>query len=244
MLPLTTQAPTGIKLISHSNVIYWWPAWLMGYVMAFASYVQGAKTTGDPGFISYVHPSNNPALLFISLLILLIVFTNAKLRGIYSVLTLVTLAFFAVLLAWLGWWDAIFTFIPHLAARANMGFYLVFSTALLIVWLAAFFVFDRLVYWRVSPGQLVEQRLIGGSSLSHDTNGLRFEKREQDFFRHVVLGLGAGDLQLTGKGLRDEMIAIPNVLFVNRKVNAIERLIAVKPEHDPEQHPRTTAATA
>ena len=244
MISLTSSAPTGIKLISHSNVMYWWPAWLIGYVMAFASYVQGAKVTGDAGGIAYVHPSNNPGLLFIALLVLLIVFTNAKLRGIYSVLTLVSLAFFAVLFAWLGWWDAIFTFIPQLAARANMGFYLVFSTALLVVWLAAFFVFDRFVYWRVSPGQLVEQRLIGGGSLSHDTNGLRFEKREQDFFRHVVLGIGAGDLMLTGKGLRDEMIAIPNVLFVNRKVMAIEKLIAVKPEHTEEQHPQAGVASA
>ena len=125
-----------------------------------------------------------------------------------------------------------------------MGFYLVFSTALLTVWLAAFFVFDRLVYWHVRPGQLVEQRLVGGSSQSHDTNGLRFEKREQDYFRHVILGLGAGDLLLTGKGLRDELIAIPNVLFVNRKVKAIEELISIKPGHiaaTPEPVGATTA---
>ena len=233
-----------ITLISHSNVVYWWPAWLIGYVMALASFAQGEAITSDSGAVSYIHRSNNPGLLFIGVLMLLIIFTNAKLRGIYSVVTLVTIGFFTVLLAWLGWWDAILRFVPHLAARANMGFYLVFSTALLTVWLAAFFVFDRLVYWRVRPGQLVEQRLVGGSSQSHDTNGLRFEKREQDYFRHVVLGLGAGDLLLTGKGLREDQIAIPNVLFVNRKVKAIEDLIGVKPEHivaKPENADATTA---
>ena len=233
-----------ITLISHSNVVYWWPAWLGGYALALASYVGGATITSASGDVAYIHPSNNPGLLFIGLIMLLIIFTNARLRGIYSVVTLVTIAFFAVLLAWLGWWDAILRFVPHLAARANMGFYLVFSTALLTVWLAAFFVFDRLVYWHVRPGQLVEQHLVGGSSQSHDTNGLRFEKREQDYFRHVVLGLGAGDLLLTGKGLRDELIAIPNVLFVNRKVKAIEDLIAVKPEHivAKQEQPGATAA--
>ena len=241
---MIARTPAEIHLISHSNVIYWWPAWLLGYVMAFVSYIQAPPAGNEPGGVGYVHPSNNPGLLFIATLILLIIFTNAKLRGIYSVVTLISAAFFVVLLAWLGWWDTILNFVPHLSARANMGFYVVFSTALLGVWLSAMFVFDRFVYWSVRPGQLVEQRLIGGSSQSYDTNGLRFEKREQDYFRHLILGLGAGDLQLTGQGLRGETIAIPNVLFVDRKVKAIEALIVVKPGHAVEPGDRTATATA
>ena len=201
----------------------------VGYVMAFVSYIQSPTLGSERSSFGYVHPSNNPGLIFIVMLIFLIIFTNAKLRGIYSVVTLISAAFFVVLFAWLGWWDTIINFVPHLSARANMGFYLVFSTALLIVWLSAFLVFDRFVYWSVRPGQLVEQHFVGGSSRSYDTNGLRFEKREQDYFRHLLLGLGMGDLQLTGQGLRGETIAIPNVAFVDRKVKAIEALIVVKP---------------
>src|SRR5262249_11211088 len=159
--------------------------------------------------------------------------TNAKLRGIYSVLTIVTAAFFAVLFAWLGWWDRILEFVPNLSARANLGFYLVFSTIMFGVWLLGFFFFDRLVFWRIRPGQLLEERLIGGSSHSYDTNGLVFEKREQDWFRHVLLGLGAGDLQLRTNDVRKEIIEIPNVLFVDSKVREIERLIAIKPDYAP-----------
>jgi hypothetical protein len=40
----------------------------------------------------------------------------------------------------------------------------------------------------------------------------------------------AGNLTLTIGGASEETIQIPNVLFVNRKVKAIERLIAVKPD--------------
>jgi hypothetical protein len=101
---------------------------------------------------------------------------------------------------------------------------------LLVVWLAAFFFFDRLSYWRVRPGQVIEERLVGGSATTYDANSLRFEKRDQGYFRHIVLGLGAGDLMLTGKDLRDGTITLPNVLFVDRKVRAIEQLIAVKPD--------------
>jgi hypothetical protein len=41
---------------------------------------------------------------------------------------------------------------------------------------------------------------------------------------------GAGDLTLTTGGANKETIQIPNVLLVDRKMKAIERLIAVKPD--------------
>ena len=229
-----TGAPE-VLLISHSNLFYWWPAWVIGYIMALVTFFAGRTVDlravgAGPTPQIYLHSSNNPALLFICTIVLLIVFTNARLRGIYSVMTIVSVAFVAVLFAWLGWWDAILSFLPTLSARANMGFYLVFSTVLLIVWLAAFLVFDRLTYWRIRPGQLLEERLIGGSTHSLDTNGLVFELREQDLFRHTILGLGAGDLRLTTRDPRMGVIDIPNVLMASSKAQAIERLIAVKPE--------------
>jgi hypothetical protein len=228
------SAANEIRLVSHSNVFYWWPAWVIGYAAALFTFIQGQPiSTEAAAVVGYVHPSNNPGLTFIAALMLLIIFTNAKLRGIYSILTIVTAAFFAVLFAWLGWWDRILEFVPNLSARANLGFYLVFSTIMLGVWVLGFFFFDRLVFWRIRPGQLLEERLIGGSSHSYDTNGLVFEKREQDWFRHVLLGIGAGDLQLRTSDVRKEIIEIPNVLFVDSKVRKIERLIAIKPEHAP-----------
>jgi hypothetical protein len=224
------QAPSDTRIISHSNIFYWWPAWVAGFAAALISYVQGRDVAVVPEIVERVHPSNNPGIFFIAVLVLLVVLTNTRLRGIYSVVTVVTVAFFVVLFAWFGWWDNILGFIPHLSSRANVGFYLLFSTALLTVWLLAFFVFDRLIVWRVRPGQMVEERLIGGQARSYDTNGLVFERRGQDLFHDVILGLGAGDLTLTIGGANEETIQIPNVLFVNRKVKAIERLIAVKPE--------------
>ena len=222
--------PPDIKIISHSNIFYWWPAWVAGFAAALPSYLQGTDVAVVPEIVERVHPSNNLGIFFIAVLVLLVVFTTTKLRGIYSVVTVVTVAFFGVLFAWFGWWDNILHFIPHLSARANMGFYLLFATTLLAVWLLAFLVFDRLTVWRVRPGQMVEERLIGGQAHSYDTNGLVFERRSQDLFHDIILGLGAGDLTLKMGGTNKETMQIPNVLFVDRKVKAIERLIAVKPE--------------
>lgn len=221
-----------VRIISHSNIFYWWPAWIAGYIVALVTYLQGSDVAITGDVVERFHSSNNPGIIFISTLVLLVVFTTTKLRGIYSAITLVTLAFFVVLFAWFGWWDSILRFIPQLSARANVGFYLLFSTTLLAVWLLAFFVFDRLTVWRIRPGQMVEERMVGGQARSYDTTGLVFEKQGQDIFHDIVLGFGAGDLTLKIGGTNQETIQIPNVLFVDRKVKAIERLIAVKPEQD------------
>ena len=69
--------------------------------MALLSYLQGRDVTFMPEIVERVHPSNNPGIFFIAVLVLLIIFfTTTKLRGIYSVVTVITVAFFVVLFAW------------------------------------------------------------------------------------------------------------------------------------------------
>jgi hypothetical protein len=215
-----------MKIYSHSTLLYWWPAWVIGFIIALLNAGQErllATAIGSP-------PSSALGLTYLSVLLLLIVFTNVRLRGINSVVALLTLAFLTVLLAWLGWWDNIAKVIPYLSVHMNTGFYLVFSTGLMIMWLMMFFLFDRLTYWRIRPGQMIEEHFIGGGVESFDGNGLRFQKHSSDFFR-TALGLGAGDLMATVAGSGGTTIQIPNVIFVDRKIEAIEKLIAVKPDH-------------
>jgi hypothetical protein len=214
-----------IRIYGHSNLFYWWPAWAVGFLFALlnAGQEQFLPTAADS------QPSSALGLTFVSILLLLIIFTNVRLRGINSVVVLLTAGFISVTLAWFGWWDDIAKLIPYLSVHMNTGFYMVFSAGLLVIWLMMFFVFDRLTYWRIRPGQMTEERLIGGGAESFDTNGLRFQKHRADFFR-LILGLGAGDLRATTAGSSGAAIEIPNVLFVDHKVHAIEKLIAVKPD--------------
>ena len=163
-----------------------------------------SSTPGQEKFLATApgaRPSSALGLTYLAILLLLIVFTNVRLRGINSVVALLSVGFITVLLAWFGWWDDIAMLIPYLSVHMNTGFYLVFSTGLLIIWLLMFFVFDRLTYWRIRPGQMTEEHLIGGGAETFDTNGLRFQKHSSDFFRSI-LGLGAGDLTATFEGER------------------------------------------
>jgi len=232
-LPAGQEVPE-LRLYSHSPLLYWWPVWAIGYVFALLTVIQGETVTiGQHEVI--MHPSKNLGVLYTIIFTLVIVLTNVTLRGLVSVVVIVTILFFTVLFAWLGWWEYILALLPYLGIYMNLGFYLFFSTFIFLVWALAFFVFDRMSYWRIRPGQMTLERIVGGGEQSFDTRGLVFEKKQNDFFRHQILGLGSGDLHITTSGARREEVYIPNVLFASRKVAEIQRLINIKPAENPEQ---------
>src|SRR5262249_58216454 len=115
----------------------------------------------------------------------------------------------------------------------NWGFYVFCRTLVLMVWACWVFVYDGLGYWRVTPGQLTQDTVIGGAQKSYDTRGMVFEKRRQDLFRHWILGFGSGDIQISTVGARRETFSIPNVLFVDAKVGEIQKMIAMQPDQLP-----------
>ena len=45
----STQGQTGpavrqLRIYSHSSLLYWWPVWAVGYVMALVTYWQGQQS--------------------------------------------------------------------------------------------------------------------------------------------------------------------------------------------------------
>lgn len=219
-----------VRIYSHSNLFYWWPAWVVGYALAALSFFSGGVVELDEVRNEFFHPSSLPGIGYVSLLLTLVFFTNVKLRGIYSIALILVLALIGTVFAWLEWWDDIFGILPLVSVHMNLGFYLVFSTGLFLLWALMFFIFDRFTWWRIRPGQMIEERLIGSGEKSYDAKGMLFEQRSEDFFRHKLIGLGAGDLVLMTSGARQENISIPNVLFVESKVRQIQRLVAIKPD--------------
>ena len=218
-----------LRVYSHSTFFYWWPVWMTGYIMALITYLDGQKVTiGDSQV--WVHRSKNLGVLFTLIFFLVILITNISLRGMASVVAILGAAFGALLLAYFGWWEDMLNWAGKVSIYMNMGFYVFFSTLVFFVWAFSVFVYDRLSYWRVTPGQLTHDAVIGGSQKSYDTRGMVFEKRRQDLFRHWVLGLGSGDIEISTTGARRETVNIPNVLFVDSKVQRIQKMIAMSPD--------------
>ena len=173
--------------------------------------------------------SSSYGIMYVFILLLVIVITTVPLRGVSSLVVILGIALIVVTISFLGGWDSILSALGKLRIHMNMGFYMFISTTLFIIWAAVFFGYDRMNYWKVTPGQITHNFIFGGGERSFDTEGLAFTKLRDDLFRHLILGIGSGDLMMdpmkTG-GATKEDLAIHNVLFISTKLQQIEKLIS------------------
>ncbi len=223
------KEPPAVYVYSHSQFFYWWPVWLTGYIMAALTWIDGEKVHIGNSEV-WFDRSKNIGVLFTLVFFLVILVTNVTVRGLASVVVILAVAFAAVCLAYFHLWDDLLAWMGMVSIYMNMGFYVFFSTLVFLVWAFSVFVYDHMSYWRVTPGQMTYEHVIGGAAKSYDTRGMVFEKRRQDLFRHWIIGLGSGDIEISTTGAKRETIHVPNVLFVDSKVAEIQKMIAMQPD--------------
>jgi hypothetical protein len=276
-----------ITIISHSNLYYWWPVWVVGFVMAIITYFDGyvmavlpisgaatavnadvtiathtenakgekssnethnnqvvvyAPQASDPNHYKWplnnnneaeapylrVSPSKTLGVVFTFVLLMVIFITNVPLRGMWSVLVIVVAVSLVVFFILLGWIETILHALYLLDVRINMAGYMTISLFLLIIWLVSLLVFDKQRYITFTPGQFKVCDEVGGGEQVYSTDGMTLQKQRSDFFRHVILGLGSGDLIVRTAGAQAHSIDLPNVLFIGAKVHQIEKLLKTK----------------
>jgi hypothetical protein len=165
-------------------------------------------------------------VLYSIVLLLVIAITNVPLRGMWSVIVLVLIISLSIIFALLDWWEPILAALRVLDIRLNFEGYLVISSVLLFLWLLVFFFFDNQIYMTFTPGQLRVRQEIGDAETAYDTTGMTIHKQRSDLFRHWILGLGSGDLIVNTTGAQSHHFEMPNVLFLGRKVNEIEKMLS------------------
>jgi hypothetical protein len=217
-----------IRIYSHSSLFYWWPVWVFGFLFALITRLDGTQVQIGNHEV-WLHPGQNLGVIYTVILFLVILITNVTVRGRSSVIVILTLLLATVLFAYLGWWEVILGWLPHLAIYLNMGFYIFLSTLVFLAWSGAVFVHDRMDYWILRPGQMTHMTVIGGQEKSYDTRGMVFEKIQSDLFRHWILGLGAGDIRIITTGARREEVLLSNILFVSRQLALMQQLVSEKP---------------
>ncbi len=188
---------------------------------------EGGKTT----FFERMHPTKGLGVSYIFLVIMVILITNVPLRGVASAVAVAVIMVVILSFALMGWWDDILSWFGRLAIHMNAGFYGFFSGVLFIAWVMTTYVYDRMNYWRVTPGQITHEYVFGGGQISFETEGIAFKKLRDDMFRHWILGIGSGDLILyplqAGTATREEL-TMHNVLFVGSKLTRAQKLIATR----------------
>jgi hypothetical protein len=172
------------------------------------------------------HMASSPKLgaIYATVLLVIIVVSNIPLRGLWSIIIILGVVLLVLICSLWGIWDDIVRIIAFLDIRINEGGYFFISTALFIIWAVTVFIFDHRTYVIVSSGQVRVCLAIGAGETVYDTTGMTFTKRQDDLFRHWIIGLGSGDMIIHRSNTTQE-IDMPNVLFVGSKIKEIERLI-------------------
>jgi hypothetical protein len=228
-------------VISHTTLIYWWPVWLVGFILAGLTYADGSRLAVIPADstskdvriaantnLVRISANKNYGMVYITVLLLVIFGSNVPLRGLTSFIAILAILLVCVVCAYLDWWATIFDYLGALHIQISLAGYLVPSVVLLVLWLATLFLYDPMRYMSFTPGQFILHREIGDQREVFDTTQVEAEKRRTDLFRHWVLGFGAGDLiiKVPSQSLQ---IELPNVLFVDRRVKEIADLMKTKP---------------
>ncbi len=168
--------------------------------------------------------SSRLGVIYATVLLIIIVISNIPLRGLWSVVIIMTIVVLVLIFSLAGWWDDILRYLGFLDIRINEGGYFFISSVLFAIWALTVFVFDHRTYVMVSSGQVRVCLAIGAGETVYDTTGMTFTKRQDDLFRHWIVGLGSGDLIIHRSNTTQE-IDMPNVLFVGSKIREIEKLI-------------------
>ena len=167
-------------------------------------------------------------VVFVVVVLVVVFITNVPIRGLWSVVAIVTAVLGTIILALAGWWDDILEAAGHSQVYINAFGYLAISLPLLVLWLVVVLFFDRQLYMVFAPGQLRVCKAIGDGEVAYDTVGMVVAKRRSDLFRHWLLGFGSGDLLVKTAGANSEQFEMHNVLFVANKLQLIQDMLQTR----------------
>ncbi|MGL4549722.1 MAG: hypothetical protein ACRC33_00935 [Gemmataceae bacterium] len=242
----STDTEPELRIYSHSPVLYWWPVWAVGFLMALWTYldghhqllvpeltvVEGNQIVLPPGgevFVTGEHVARSriPGVAFVLTLLAVSVLSHSYLRGPWSLFIGACVIAAVFLVGWLDWWGVLWQWVRLLSVHINLGGYLVISSVLFAFWAFSVFVFDRRTCLMVSTGQVRLRDELGDETKVFDSGSVTFEKRPSDWFRWAV-GWGAGDLILRTGGPHPQVIEFPNVIGVNRWLHEVEQRLRTR----------------
>ncbi len=239
---LTEHSQPDITIYSHSPLLYWWPIWLVGFILALTTYqdghylahvppgtvVEGNRLVAPEGRelgLTHDRVAVNPYLgtIFLLTLVVVMLSSTVQTRGLWAWIAMLAIALVVMVVSLLHLWGAFGGWFRALHIYINLGGYLFLSVTLFVVWALSVFVFDRLTYVTFTSGQVRIRNQIGQADKVYDVTNMTFQVQPNVFLRHRVLGWwGAGDLIITTGGPHAEVLEWPNVLFARSRLRQIQ----------------------
>ena len=184
------------------------------------------ETAGEPEQPRLrVARSNSLGSVFVTVLLLVILITNVRFSGVWSLVLIMLVLLLSVIFAVAGIWDKVFRLVGSSDVHITAAGYLCMAIPLFLIWLAVFLFYDRMNYARFGRGQFTIHHTFGAGATTYEVQGLSLEKKRDDLFRHWLLGIGSGDLVIRTGGPHARTFELPNVLFVGSKLVTTQRLL-------------------
>lgn len=181
-------------------------------------------------------------VIYFTIILLVIFFTNVPLRGLTATLFLAAIIIVFLLLYSFGQLRQLAEKVLMLDVRINLAGYIMLSLCLFILWGIAFWLVDHRIYIEFVPGQIKVVTEVGEGETTYDSAGVEFLIQPTDPFRNHLLGLawlgwllkatrlvrspdwglGTGDLIVTTGG---RQISISNVIGLTEKRQAITEML-------------------
>ncbi len=187
------------------------------------------KAKAEDGFPQRIADNKNYGVLFTTGLLLIILITNIRMRGPWSLIIVVSIVVLTVLLAYMGAWDNIFTSLALFRVSISSSGYFYLAGVLFPAWLVVVFFFDRQAYVVFTPREVRVRSELGGPELTFSVFNLTITRRREDEFRHWILGYGSSDLTIQTAGENGQEFIFFNVLSVGTKLHALREMYKDSP---------------
>jgi hypothetical protein len=225
--------PGRLVVYEHSDLLYWWIVWVYGFFCALVTRLFGRGVVLEGTQPVFIYPEAWLGLCFVLLVLFVLAFTNARARGVKSLVLLLLLLVIGLAVQLTYGWNEVLGFVPLLLVHMNLAFYVLFSSALLVAWLFTTFIMDRLSRYEFAPGSISRRRVLTEGSENFASRVVHTSRQSDDIFVHRILGLsflgfGTGDIEIrfSTPGAGQRVYVLKNVWRAAAVERAINRLVA------------------
>jgi hypothetical protein len=223
-----------VVVYQHSDLLYWWVVWAYGFLCAALTALRGVPVTLAQGHKAVlIYPGAWMGISYVMLVLFVLVFTNARARGIKSLVLFLILAVIGLTVQLTWGWNEILAFFPLLLVNMNLAFYLLFSSLLLAAWAFVVLGTDHSTYWEFAPNSIAKKYWFTDAAESYTSPQVETSRQSDDIFVHRLLGLwflgfGTGDIEIrfSTAGSGQKVFFLKNVWRAGHVEKEINRLVA------------------
>jgi hypothetical protein len=135
--------------------------WGYGFFCALLTRALGKEMLLEGTRPVLVYPGAWLGISFVMLVLFVLTFTTLRARGVMSLVLFLILFTTGLIVQIYYGWDQVLSFVPLLLVYMNLAFYVLFSAILLVVWMFAIFVHDRLTSYEFRRGSIGKRVTFG-----------------------------------------------------------------------------------